>query len=445
MKRICLICITILLGVASATLSQPAEHVVLITIDGFRSDFYLDESWGMVNLRQMKERGIYAEGVNPVFPSSTFPNHTTIMTGVRSAEHGIYYNNQFASDGTGEWFWYANSIQAPTLWDAVSEAGLKSVSVNWPVSVDAPIDYNIPIIKEPGISRLQAIKKHSKPEGLFEEIEQYATGKMGNLDFSMQEDYLLLDQNLARITAYLIKKYKPALTTVRLSLTDNFQHEQGRDGDKVRRVVAGADRSIKTILDGIERAGILDETAVIVTGDHGFVNRHTLLAPNVWLKRAGLIEDAKNSDWKAQFHTAGGSAFLQLKNPDDLEYLKKVKVVINDLPKGQRKLFRIVEGCELDRLTIDPAVPLALTAEQGVGFSSSRSGSTVRPASGGTHGYLPEFPEIQTGFVGYGAGFKQDVIIPVMDLEDVAPIITRLLGIKLKSADGAAFPGIFAN
>src|SRR5699024_10420047 len=105
----------------------------------------------------------------------------------------------------------------------------------------------------------------------------------------------------------------------------------------------------------------------------------------------------------------------------------------------------IVEGCELDRLAIDPAVPLALTAEQGVGFSSSRSGSTVRPASGGTHGYLPEFPEIQTGFVGYGAGFKQDVIIPVMDLEDVAPIITRLLGIKLKSADGAAFPGIFAN
>src|SRR5699024_5367801 len=117
--------------------------------------------------------------------------------------------NQFAPVGPGQWFWYADSIQAPTLWDAVSGAGLKSVSINWPVSVGATVDFNIPIVKESGISRLQAIKNNTFPSGLFKEIEQNATGTLENLDFSMQGDYLLLDQNLARITAYLIRKHKP--------------------------------------------------------------------------------------------------------------------------------------------------------------------------------------------------------------------------------------------
>src|SRR5699024_10719257 len=153
-------------------------------------------------------------------------------------------------------------------------------------------------VKESGISRLQAIKNNTFPSGLFKEIEQNATGTLENLDFSMQGDYLLLDQNLARITAYLIRKRKPVLTTVRLSLTDHFEHKQGRDADKVRKTVAGVYRSIKTILDGIERAGITENTAIIVTGDHGFVNRHTLLAPNIWLKRTGLIKDMKNGNWK---------------------------------------------------------------------------------------------------------------------------------------------------
>nr|WP_287935683.1 ectonucleotide pyrophosphatase/phosphodiesterase [Algoriphagus sp.] len=125
--------------------NQPSQHVVLISIDGFRPDFYLDPSWPAPNLQEMASQGARAEGVTGVFPSVTYPSHTTIVTGRTPAAHGIYYNSPFESGGqTGRWYWETEKIKVPTLWDAVRKAGMKSASFIWPVSVGAPIDYNLP-------------------------------------------------------------------------------------------------------------------------------------------------------------------------------------------------------------------------------------------------------------------------------------------------------------
>src|ERR1700712_333889 len=85
---------------------QKDRHVVLITVDGFRPDFYLDPSWNTPNLQQLKKDGVFADGVNSVFPSMTYPSHTTIVTGVHPAQHGIYFNNMFEPNGpTGKMYW----------------------------------------------------------------------------------------------------------------------------------------------------------------------------------------------------------------------------------------------------------------------------------------------------------------------------------------------------
>src|SRR5690606_22486347 len=120
----------------------------------------------------------YAEGVNSVFPSATLPAHTTLVTGVPPARHGIYYNSPFDPNRTSdEWYWYYEAITAPTLWQAVKDAGMQSASVNWPVTVGAPIDYNVPVIKEKGSHQLDVTIPHITPKGLFEKIEKEATGK----------------------------------------------------------------------------------------------------------------------------------------------------------------------------------------------------------------------------------------------------------------------------
>ena len=422
---------------------QPAKHVVIVSIDGLRPEFYLDPSWGMVNLRLDMKKGAYAKGVNSVFPSVTFPSHTSMMTGVFPAKHGIYYNTTFdpQTDSIGL-NWYYRAIQAPTLWEAVHEAGMTSASVFWPVSVGAPVDYNVPAFKKSGVSQLAATAPYCTPKGLLEEVQQFATGKMEDADFEKKKDYLAEDQTMARIGAYLIRKYKPALTTIHISCVDHFEHVQGRDGEMVKRAVAGADRAIRTIVESVERAGISEHTTIIVTGDHGHVNKNTTICPNVWLSKAGLMQNAKQGDWKAQFYSAGGSTFLYLNDTADSKTLAKVQALLKELPVGIRRCFRVLDREELIAAGADPHAALALIAHKGVAFGNKSEGEVLLPAHGSGHGYFPDFPEIQTGFVAFGAGIRSGSVIPEMDVIDVAPMVAYLLGIDFPSADGILIKGV---
>lgn len=443
MKSFLITCLLFFLFGMQSVNAQKTKHVVLITIDGLRPEFYLDPSWGMVNLNIMKEEGTYALGVNSVFPSLTLPAHTSIVTGVSPAKHGIYYNAPFSPTQTSdEWYWYFNAIKAPTLYEAIHNAGMLTASVNWPVTVGAPIDYNVPVIKKKGMTQLEATIPYCTPGGLLDEIQKEATGRLNNTDFSIQNDYIVQDQTMARIGAYLIRAYKPNFITIHLSSVDHFEHSEGRDGNMVRRAVSGVDREIRTIVESIERAGIKDSTTIIVTGDHGHVNINTLISPNVWLSKAGLITDLKKDNWKAQFKIAGGAAFLYLKNPSDRITLQKVLDIIDKLPNSEKRLFHIIDKEKLTQFGADPHADLALTATQGFAFSGSLTGDVFKSTHGATHGYLPDFKEIQTGFIASGAGIQQGKIINEMNLIDVAPVVAYLLGINFPSAEGLLLMGM---
>jgi len=434
-----LLSLVLMVGFASAY-AQHAKNVIIISIDGFRPDFYLDPAWGAINMQEMVKAGAHATGVNSIFPTLTFPNHTAIITGVKSAKHGIYFNAPFGGAET-EWYWYSKDIKAQTLWDAAKEHNMTTVSVNWPVSAGAPVTYNIPIIKRKGEPQLQVMKEFSTP-GLIADIEENATGKLDQNSLNTDGEYLVVDENVARIAGYLFRKHKPALTTLRLSCTDHFEHQQGREGELVKKAVSGADRAIGTILESVKMVGLADSTIIIICGDHGFVDTHTGLKPNTWLVNAGLMGKNKEQAWKAQFNTTGGSAFLMLKDPNDTQTKKKVEHILKMLSPGIKKLFRVIDRNELDRIGTAPNAALALAAIQGVVFNASLEGSLIMPVKSGTHGYFPDSKEIQTGFIVYGAGIRKGVTIPVMDIIDIAPLVAQMLGIALIGAEGVAYPGV---
>src|SRR5688500_13433537 len=84
---------------------QKAKYVILVSIDGFRSDFYKDASWATPHLQQMSKSGVYAQGMNGVFPTVTYPSHTTLVTGVTPSKHGILYNTIPEPGGEGgQWY-----------------------------------------------------------------------------------------------------------------------------------------------------------------------------------------------------------------------------------------------------------------------------------------------------------------------------------------------------
>ena len=424
--------------------SRPTQHVVLISIDGFRPEFYLEERWPAPNMQDMAKTGARSLGVTGVFPSVTYPSHTTIITGRTPIHHGIYYNAPFEPTGqTGRWYWESELIQVPTLWDAVREAGLKSASFIWPLSVNAPIDYNIPEYWtiEDGFGRIQPMREKETPKGLLAEMELNVLGKLNERTFN--GDYLNREDRTGEMAGYILETYKPNLITLHLIATDHFQHVEGREGPMVRKSLAATDRAIGKIIEAADRAGISDQTTFVITGDHGFVNIHSSLSPNVWLVEVGLMENQPDrGDWKAAFHTSGASAFLHLKDESDSATLEKVEEMLENLPENHKKLFRVINREALDKVGADPHAALGLAPIQGISFSPTSEGAVLKPAKGGTHGFFPDFKEIETGFVAWGAGIRENVEIQEMGLVDVAAVVNYLLNLNMDLPESNLYPGI---
>lgn len=420
----------------SGAFSQPVQHVVVITIDGFRPDFYLDTPWHTPNLHQLLDEGAHAKGVNSVFPSMTYPSHTAMVTGVWPAKHGIYYNNMFEPNGpTGKMYWNDSSIKVPTLWSAAQQQHLKVASLFWPVSADAPVMYNIPDIGSMG----EAVReKYSKPEGFIADLKKTVFDNTDRIEYGK-------DHNVAAIAAYVIKKDQPNLMTIHFFSVDHYEHEQGREGPLVRAAVSDADSSVGIIVKALKETGIWDNTVLIVTGDHGFVDVKTAVNPNVWLVDAGLITDVKKDDWKAQFYSVSGSSYLYLKDKNDTQTLQQVKTILAGLPEEQQKLFRIIDRKQLDKIGGNPEVAFALSGENGASFGNAMTGEAVKPGHGGSHGYFPDFREIRTGFVACGPGIKKGGTVKEMNVRDIAPLVAKLLNLSLPTAEGRIPAGLLVK
>ena len=122
-----------------------AQRVVLDSVDGLRPDFYLDPRAHGASLpafESLMREGVYAEGVEGVFPTVTYPSHTSIVTGARPARHGVLSNYVFDPKGRfHDWYWQAESIRVKSLWDAAPGV---TAAIQWPATVGADIEVNLP-------------------------------------------------------------------------------------------------------------------------------------------------------------------------------------------------------------------------------------------------------------------------------------------------------------
>jgi len=432
-----------LLFVRGFAIGQPARHVVLISIDGMRPEFYLDSLWPTPNLQHLARQGAYALHMKSVFPSYTYPSHSSMVTGAYPALHEVCYNAPFAPLGSdGRWNWETSNIKARTIWDAAKEAGLTTAIVEWPVSVGAPVTWNIPeiwAVKDPG-DRITETRKYSTP-GLVEEIEKNATGVLTK--DNMNEEYLSLDENSGRMAAYIFQKYKPNILAVHFAGVDGMEHEQGRYGYKVKAAVGAADRAIGGILEAIERAGLKDSTTVLIVGDHGFMDMRTVIRPNIWLAQEGVWKTG--ADWGAKFQPAGGSAFLYLQHPKDTQVVDRVRKILGRLPDSLRNKFRVVEKPELIKMGADKNAFMALAAIPGVVFGGGTEGSVTAEVKGGHHGYDPNLPEMYTGFISAGARIREGTVIQELTVVDIAPLVMSLFGVDFKAPSGVLPPNLIRN
>ncbi len=263
MRPICAVLLFLLTALwppgATATAQRAqrlAEHVILISIDGLRADYYLPlptRQAKMPTLDALRARGSWADGVIGQFPSLTYPSHTSLATGARPARHGVVQNTRFdPSGGGGTWFFENSTLKIPALWDAAKSAGLTTAGISWPVTVGAKIDYLLPETNQaPRDSTWLDLMRQQSTPGLVDAV----VARLGSFEPNANRDYVQRDRFSVAAAAVILEKYRPNLTMIHLVEADTAQHEFGPNSPEALAALGRIDSAIAAILQSVETAG----------------------------------------------------------------------------------------------------------------------------------------------------------------------------------------------
>ncbi len=425
-----------------------ARPVLLISIDGLRPADVLQarqRGLNLPNLTAFLTNGSYADGVVGVLPTLTYPSHTTLITGVSPAKHGILANTTFDplhvnDDG---WYWYAEDNKAQTLWDAAFLARLTTGNVHWPVSVGARhITWNLPQIWRTGHADDRKLVRALSTPGLVTEIEgqrreTYADGK---------DETLPGDKSRAGFAQSLIRHHQPGFLTVYLTALDHQQHLTGPGSPEAHQTLEAIDTLVGDIV-AIERQ-FHPDAVISVVSDHGFASVDTAINLYRPFIDAGLVTiDAagKLSGWDATPWATGGSFAIVLARPDDAALRAKVGALLTRLAADPAN--------RIAQVISEPAIAAAGGNPRAAFYVNLKIGAVAAPflsaglplvvpssAYKGMHGYFPAAPEMRSTFLIAGPGIAKGRDLGEIDMRAIAPTLARAMGATLPGAEKPPLP-----
>lgn len=437
--------LSVLLCSTVTSLAQsPAGHVpvVLISIDGLKPEYVLEadaHKLKIPNLRRFVKEGAYASGVRGVVPTVTYPSHTTLVTGVSPARHGIHANTTFDPFGKnqGGWYWYAEDIRVPTLWDAAAAAHLSTANVHWPVTVAAHIGANLPQYWRAGTADDRKLLRLLATRGLLDALEKELGPYADGIDESITGD-----ENRAKFAARLIEQKHADFTMVYLTALDHEQHASGPFSRESGATLERIDAALGRILEAVQRA-YGGGAVVCVVSDHGFARAEKALHLGVAFHKVGLVdvdEKGKITGWKATIWGAGGSAAIVLKDPADAAIRAKTAEVLAKLASDTANgIARVVEEDELHGQGGFPEAQWLVALKPGYVTGENVTGELVTTATAkGMHGYWPDLPEMRASFFVMGPAVKAGKAVGAIDMRAIAPTLARFLGVSLPAAEQGA-------
>ena len=414
--------------------------LVVISVDGLRPDYITaaDQHGAKVpHLRKFLSEGTYAEGVTGVIPTVTYPSHTTLMTGVWPAKHGIWGNATFDPQQKNYqgWYWYAEDIRVPTLWDAAAAAGRTTASIQWPVTVGAKITWNIPEIWRAGTPEDAKLVRAVCTPGLLASAQATIGEYRGGSDTSAEGDEVR-----GKYAVWILENKRPGLLTLHLTALDHTEHQSQAFSPQAIAVLEQLDAVIGKVWEEAERVAP-GHAFVAVVSDHGFANYDQQLNLFPAFREAKLFSvDDKGSitDWRAMPWVTGGSAAIVLKDPKDETTAGEVRALLAKLASDPADgIDRVLEAEELHRKGGYPNASFFVGLKPGWRTGSTLSGpvaSKVPP--GGTHGELPDLPDLRAAFFLVGPGVPAGKDLGLIDMRDVAPTLAKEAGLALPSAEG---------
>ena len=387
------------LGAQTGGINAPSQrdkpHVVLISFDGFKPE-YLDRI-ELPNFQRVMRAGVRSKGMIPVFPSKTFPNHYSIVTGLYADRHGLVGNSIWdperrASYGMrdslavqdGSWY------RGEPIWATAEKQGMVAASYFW-VATEAPIGGVRPTIWKKYDSRVP------------------------------------IERRVDSVLAWLAMPAdrRPHMISLYMSNTDGAGHEHGPLSPQVDTAAWEVDAALGRLLDGVERLAIRDRVYYVLVSDHGMSQQsprwHVALDTLVDLTDVRLMDAGPN----VNMHVQGG-----------WDRARVLRDSINRRMKHGRAYLR-EEIPERFHYRADPRIgDLVVIMDEH--FTIGRANRPPREGSA-THGWDPAFPSMHALFVASGPGIPAGKVIPQFENVDVYPWMTELLQLKPASGtDGKA-------
>src|SRR6185436_9809413 len=292
-------------------------------------------------LRRLAAAGASAKGMRPVDPTVTWANHTSMVTGLPPARHGVIYNGLLIREPgvpprVEPWRDKSELVHARTLYDAAHERRLTTAQVDWVAIQNAPtITWEFPERPDPkGAIAQEAVKAGILSQS---DLETFST-----------KNILWRDHIWTQAAAHILRQHQPNLLLFHLLNLDSTQHRYGPRTPAAMDAMAHLDSQVATIVDTLEKTGLMARTTLLVVSDHGFKLVKRQIRPNAAFAKAGLLTVEANKLTAAKVYSVpeGGSALVYVTVPDPSgALLKQARAALG----GMEGIASIVEPGEFDK------------------------------------------------------------------------------------------------
>jgi len=368
--------------------------LIVISIDGFRADYF---DRGLTpTLAALAKDGVRAGAMHPSFPSLTYPNHYTLVTGLRPDHHGIIENVMRDATVSPDLFTMTSKNselpdwwdEATPLWVSAQEQGRIVASGGWPAS-EALIHKHRP-------NYLDAWRDHRKPE------EQ----AMVSLSW--------VDMPAA---------WRPSIQFLYFDDVDHGGHDFGPESPQVNDALRQVDAALALLVAGLKQRGVFESTNIVIVSDHGMADtsdQRTVILEDLLPKGIALIRSAGASTGldPTPGHDADLAAFLLKPHPHFTCWRK------------DRIPARLHYGT-------NPRIPEFLClSEAGWRFAARADKAYWKKPHPGSHGYDPADPAMNALFLAHGPAFRRGVTLKPFDNVDVYPLLAAISGVRPEKNDG---------
>ena len=421
---------------------KQTEYCIVVSLDavGSRDFEFLKEQ---PNMKELLKDASYSTQVSSVYPSITYPAHTSIVTGHYPGTHGIVNNLKLQPlMDNPDWFWKIKDVRKPTFYEEAEKNGIRTAVLLWPVTGGAHISYNLPEIlpNRPWQNQISVSMRNGTVP-----YELDLNSRFGYLRDGVKQPQL--DNFVQLSMLYTIRRYHPQLMLVHLTDVDTNRHLYGVDSPEAKEALKRHDKRIGELIEVLKEEGIYEKTALFILGDHSQMDVQHVLYPNYWLREKGLLEvrDGKIRSFQAYAHNCDGSCYIYARKGLKKEVRQQIVQAVRELKEMfPEAVERIYTRREAEQMGADGACACMMEAGKGWYFLNEMDVLTAEADQNsgrphmmkGTHGFHPDRPNYQTIFIAAGCGIRKNINIGRMSLVDEGPTIAARLGISLGETAG---------